>query len=580
MTGSPNIKMPGTDFILRSLVADEIDHLFLVPGGLVDPFMPALGRVTDITPIVAAQEGGAAYMADGYARASGKYGACLCIGGPGITNTVTAISAALTDESPVLLLSGEVANYMQGLGLFQDASAGTYNDSLILAPITASSYSIPDIRLLPHRLRGAVKRMLDGRRIPVHLSIPSDLQTGDVHVAPMSVAKDFYHSEPLDSEAAGQLWTILADGAPAPRIAILIGGGMISDDASDDIVKAAERFHIPVATTEHAKGIFPEDHPLSLGVFGYAGTQQSTEAIVGNPLDLLIIVGATLNVRDSLYWTAQLKPRLGILSVNLSTVHVGCHTENERFIGGHGGAFARWLGDAADADAKPLTDTIPARQEWASAIRKGPRYYDAENMTSDQVPIHPARLVSDTRKVMPRDTTAIVDSGAHRAFGVHYWESYGPRKFLTAAALGPMGWGIPAGIGAKAAQPNSPVVVFTGDGCMQMHGMEVQTAARFGLPVIYVVSNNQALGNVYLRMKKQGAVAMALNEIVDHDWASFARALGAEGETVREAKDLVPALEKALAANKTFVIDVKTDRDATTPVEPYSEGKATWSYHE
>lgn len=573
-------KMPGTDFILRSLVADEIDHLFMVPGGLVDPFMPALGRVTELTPVVAAQEGGAAYMADGYARASGKYGACLCIGGPGVTNTVTAMSAALTDESPVLLVTGEVATYMEGLGLFQDASAGTYNDSLILAPVTAESYSIPDIRLLPHKIRGSVKRMLDGRRIPVHLSIPRDVQTGEVDVAPMSVARDFYDSQPLDERAAAQLWTLLGDGAPAPKIAILIGGGMISDDASTDIVKAAERFHIPVATTEHAKGIFPEDHRLSLGVFGYAGTPQSTEAIANESLDLLIVIGATLNVRDSLYWTTKLRPRLGIVSVNVSSVHVGCHEENERFVGGHGGAFARWLGSANEEDAKPLTATVPARRDWVTSIMGGPRYYDAENMDSDQAPIHPTRMVTDVRKTMPRDTTAIVDSGAHRAFGVHYWESYQPRRFLTAAALGPMGWGIGAGVGAKAARPESPVVVFTGDGCMQMHGMEVQTAARFGLPVIYVVSNNQALGNVYLRMRKLGPIPMALNETVDHDWAGFARSLGAEGETVRKADELVPALERALESNKTVVIDVKTDRNATTPVEPYAENKAAWSYHE
>lgn len=572
--------MLGTDFILKSLVADDIDHLFLVPGGLVDPFMPAIGRTPEITPIVAAQEGGAAYMADGYARASGKFGACLCIGGPGITNTVTAISAALTDESPVLLVSGEVANYMEGLGLFQDASAGTYNDSLILAPVTAESYSIPDVRLLPHRLQGAIKRMVDGVRIPVHLSIPRDVQTGEVDVDPMAVASDLFDSQPLDVRAATQLWSLLGNVDEAHRVAILVGGGVISDNASASLIKAAERFHIPVATTEHAKGIFPEDHPLSLGVFGYAGTRHATDAILTDQLDLLIVLGATLNVRDSMYWSGQLKPKLGILSVNISAVHVGCHSRHESFVGGHGGAFARWLGDTDDDTAKPLNDGIATRKAWLKEIRAEERYYDIENTTSDQAPIHPARMLADTRKTMPRDTTAIVDSGAHRAFGVQYWDTYGPRKFLTASALGPMGWGIPAGIGAKAAQPDSPVVVFTGDGCMQMHGMEVQTAARFGLPVIYVVSNNQALGNVWLRMRKLGPEAMRLNETVDHDWAGFARALGAEGETVRKADELVPALERALESNKTVVIDVKTDRAAATPVEPYAEGKAAWSYQE
>jgi acetolactate synthase-1/2/3 large subunit len=182
--------MLGTDFILRTLVADGIDHVFMVPGGLIDPFLPALGRVPQITPIVAAQEGGAAYMADGYARASGNFGACLCIGGPGLTNTVTALSAALTDQSPVLVLSGEVANAMQGMGLFQDAAAGTYNDGLIVAPVTAQSYSVPDARLLGHKLRGAIKRMMDGKRVPVHLGVSTDIQTSKIDLEVKPIAAD------------------------------------------------------------------------------------------------------------------------------------------------------------------------------------------------------------------------------------------------------------------------------------------------------------------------------------------------------------------------------------------------------
>jgi len=292
------------------------------------------------------------------------------------------------------------------------------------------------------------------------------------------------------------------------------------------------------------------------------------------------VLGATLNVRDSMYWSKRLAPKLGVLSVNVSEAHIGCHVEQEIYVGGHGGAFARWLADATEDDAKPLVSGIAARKEWLAAIRATPRYYDFENTSSDQVPIHPARMVAEARRTMPRDTIAIVDSGAHRAFGVHYWDSYGARQFLTASGLGPMGWGIAAGIGAKAARPDCPVVVFTGDGCMQMHGIEVQSAARAGLPVIYVVSNNQALGNVWLRMRELGPVPMQLTETVDHDWAGFARALGAEGTTVREAEEFAPALEQALESNKTVVIDVKTDRAAATPVEPYAEARAAWSYQE
>jgi acetolactate synthase-1/2/3 large subunit len=570
----------GNEFILRSLVCDGISHLFMVPGGLVDPMLPALQKVSELRPIVAAQEGGAAYMADGYARASGNYGACLCIGGPGLTNTATAVSAALTDESPVLVLSGEVATYMEGLGLFQDATAGTYNDTQVMHTLTAESSSIPDVRLLAHRLRGAVKQMLDGARAPVHLSLPRDVQTGEVDVDPVATAPKYLGSEALDVEAAGQLWSMLTTAGNAPRVAILVGGGAIADDTAADLLKVAERFHLPIMTTEHAKGTFPEDHELSLGVFGYAGCPQATQAVLKQPLDLLAVLGATLNVRDAMYWSDELRPKLGILTVNVSSVHVGCHFENETFVRGHAGAFLRWLTKVSDKTAEPLIAGIEERRKWIKELRAQPRYYDLENTTSDQTPIHPARMVAECRKVMPRDAIAIIDSGAHRAFGVHYWDTFGPRKFLTAAALGPMGWGVGAGIGAKAACPDAPVVVFTGDGCMRMHGMEVQTSARYGLPVIYVISNNRALGNVWLRVHGEGPIPNEITSTSDIDWAGFGRSLGAEGVKVTKPDEMVPAFEQALGANKTFVIDVRTDRAATTPVEPYHKAAAEWSYQE
>ncbi len=573
--------MLGTDFILESLTADGVTHLFMVPGGLVDPFLPALGRNRSIAPVIAAQEGGASFMADGYARAGGRYGACLCIGGPGATNTVTAISAAYTDESPVLLLTGEVANELQGIGLFQDATAGTYDDGTILRPVTAESYNIPSLQLLPHALRRALHRMFDGARAPVHLSVPHDVQIGEITVPPQAVSRDLLASAPLDGTAARTVWTLLeAAATPAVRVALLVGGGIIADDASDVLVRAAERFALPVATTEHAKGTFPEDHPLSLGVFGYAGTCHATAALLNGDLDLLIVLGTALNVRDSMNWSSKLAPKLGVVSVNVSALDVGDHVPDPHFVSGHGGAFAAWLAGASDADAAALSAGSASRRDWVASIKSQPRYYDEENMASDAVPIHPARLVRDVRAATPRETVALVDSGAHRAFAAHYWESYGPRRFLTAAALGPMGWAIGAGIGAKAARPDSPVVVFTGDGCMRMHGMEVQSAVRAGLPVIFVVSNNQALGNVWLRARAMGEVPMELTEAPDQDWAAFARALGAEGITVRQPGEIAPAIAAALASKRTTVLDVKTDRTATTPVEPFAQSAAAWSYHE
>ena len=148
------------------------------------------------------------------------------------------------------------------------------------------------------------------------------------------------------------------------------------------------------------------------------------------------------------------------------------------------------------------------------------------------------------RCVFPRDGIVLVDSGAHRAFAGHYWTAYEPRTYISATNLGPMGWAIPAAVGVQCAQPKRRVAVITGDGCMHMHGMEVQTAARYGLPIIYIVLNNQALGNVWLRAHQQGALPAELTTIPDHDWAGFARALGAKGITVEDPAALAATFGK------------------------------------
>jgi len=568
----------GTEFILRSLVADGADHVFMVPGGLIDPFYPALQAVPELTPIVAAQEGGAAFAADGYARASGRFGACLVIGGPGLTNTVTAISAARTDGVPLLVLSGEVATYVQGLGFFQDASAGTFDDDAIVRPVTAESFSVPDVRLLHHAYAGAIRRMFDGMRSPVHLSLPKDVQTGEIDLEPTAVGADLWSGRPLDVDAARSALTAVT--ADRPRRIVLLAGFDV-DDAKEApaLVALAERFQLPVATTQLAKGAFPEDHPLSLGVFGYAGCNRATTALLGGQPDLLIALGSAFNQRQSMHWTDRLGPRCGTLTVDTSAVPVTVSSAAVRFVHGHPAALVRWLAND-DVATDLLADGVDERADWLRPIQEQSRYLDLDNTTSDQVPIHPARLVREARHVLPRNTIAICDSGAHRAFTVHYWDSYRPRHFITAATLGPMGWAIGAAIGAATARPHHPVAVFTGDGCMQMHGMEVQTAARYGLRVIFIVSNNGSLGNVWLRAHQLGELPDALTTVVDHDWAAFARSLSCPGETVRTPDELGPALQRAAAASGPYLLDVKTERNAPTPVEPYQQAAAAWSYEE
>src|SRR3974390_596051 len=192
----------GCDFILDALAREGLTHLFLVPGGLIDPFLPALARHSQLRPIVAAHEGGAAYMADGYARASGRFGAAMGLGGPGLCNMATAVAAAKTDASPVLVLSGEIPVDMEGLGQFQDASQATLDDTAIMKPLTRLSTTVTSPHNLNHWLRHALTAMWTQPRGPVHLSLTHDALTGECGSDYVSVADYFASVDPLSRVAA------------------------------------------------------------------------------------------------------------------------------------------------------------------------------------------------------------------------------------------------------------------------------------------------------------------------------------------------------------------------------------------
>lgn len=566
----------GTDYILDALLREGITHLFMVPGGLVDPFLPALGRFPGLKPVVAAQEGGAAYMADGYARASGRFGAALGIGGPGLGNMTTPMATALTDGSRVLVLSGEVATAMEGLGAFQDASAGTFDDPRLAEPVTRLSKSVDNIANLNHLFTHALAAMFGPPGGPVHLSLPHDVLVGTIEAEHRPVPADLRSAPMLDR--VGAVRALAQISAAAPRVAILAGAGVEHADAARKLLDVAERWSIPVATTLRAKGVFPEDHALSLGVFGYAGTRHATAALLGDGIDLLFVLGSGLNERDTMHWSSRLAPRHGIVSVNVSVRALAEERIDRQPVPGDCGAFLDLMADGGTHVAE-LDAGAGARSAWLAQIRKGPRLNDTANLTSDQVPLHPARIVASLRGAMPRETILLVDSGAHRAFAGHYWDAYAPRTYISATNLGPMGWAIPAANGVACARPGTRVAVITGDGCMQMHGIEIAVAARYRLPVTFVVLNNSALGNVWLRAHTLGEVPAELTSIPDHDWAGFARALGLSAMTVREPGDIDAATAAAAAHDGPMLIDFKTEKNAPTPVEDFASEAARWSYH-
>lgn len=572
--------MQTTTYLLEAFRAEGITHVFLVPGGLIDPFLPSLAATDGLSPVVAAHEGGAACMADGYARASGRFGVCCAIGGPGITNMITAVATARTDFSPVMVISGQVPTDWEGRGGFQDSSPAALNDVAILQPITISSLMVENLHLVTHHLRSSLTRMLAGAKGPVHISIPTDLQQGEIHPPWVRLDESLYAPRFVDRHSVERLWRLLVpeDASTAPvRLLALAGAGVEKSGATAELVTFAERFEIPVATTLRAKGVFPEDHRLSLGVFGYAGHRHAIDTILSDEVEVLLVLGSGLSQRDTLFWDRRMLPSRALVQVDLDPQVLGRTWHADVPVVGDCGRVLQLLMSFDYQLVESLESSNPQRRAWLERIRAaGPRLYEEEHTTSDAVPLHPARVIAELRRAMPRDTVLVVDSGAHRAFCGHYWESYEPRTYLSATNLGPMGWAIPAGIGAKAAHPSRPLVVVTGDGCMLMHGMEIQTAARYGLAAIFLVINNAALGNVWLRAVQEGPGPAALTELPLHDWAGVARSLGLQAATVERPEQLAPAFRTALEANAPYLIDVRCDRAFATPVTPFNQAKKEW----
>ncbi|MFI6575690.1 thiamine pyrophosphate-binding protein [Nocardiopsis sp. NPDC050513] len=571
--------MDGAACIVSSLAAEGVDHLFMVPGGLNDPFMPPMTGTPGVRTIVAAHEGGAAYMADGYARASGRLGVAFGIGGPGITNMVTALAAARADRSALLAISGEVAVGTEGRGAFQDASGAALDDVSVLRPVTAESLSVNSPANLQPYLRVAALTALR-ERAPVHLSIPLDVQRSPQIKDWTPLPEAAYRPLAIDqaaTDAALSVFSVDAADPPVANVVLLAGPGVRHAGAEAALIAAAERFEIPVATTLGGKGVVPEDHPLALGVFGYGGSRWASEAILDPAVAVLIVVGSALSQRDTMNWDPKMLPTAELVHVDADPSLIGRTWPSSRPVTASPRAFLEQLTAVDGPIAAGLDAGRAARRAFLGDVRgRGPRAYASGDTTSEAVPMHPARFVAEARAACPRDTVLSVDSGAHRAWCSQYWPSYGHGDYVSLANLAPMGGAIPLGIGAKIARPERPLVVATGDGCMLMHGMELHTAARYGIPLVILVFDNHAYGNIWYRAEPMGSGPAALTDIPDLSWPEFARSVGADGVSVAHPGEVGEAIAHGLTQEGPFLVSARIDKRYPTPIAPWREAVAEW----
>jgi len=289
------------------------------------------------------------------------------------------------------------------------------------------------------------------------------------------------------------------------------------------------------------------------------------------------VVGSALSQRDTMTWDRKMLPSQVLIHCDEDPTLLSRTWPESQVVAGAPGAFLRALAKADGAAAAGLTAGIATRADLLARTQAaGPREYDIETRTSSQVPLHPARVIAEARTAFPRDTVAVVDSGAHRAFAAQHWQSYGPRSFLSATNIGPMGAAIPITVGSAAARPQVPHLCITSDGCMLMHGMELHTAAQHKLPLTLLVLNNRSYGNIWFRAHAMGPRESALTDIGGIDWVSFGQAMGADGIRVDEPDQLAAAFDKAQSCEGPCVIDARTDKTAAKPIAAWTAALADW----
>lgn len=402
--------MKAAEYVLNIFNKEGVKHVFLIPGGSVDPLVSSFANCPDMQLIIPCHEEGAVFMADGYARVSGKFGVAAGISGPGITNMVTGIACAYSMGIPLFIITGETSELLEGRGAFQDGSLGGINDSSIIAPVTRKQLRAYNETVLGPHVDILMRTMLSGStRGPVHLGFARALQGQEISTKHRELS---YLSQPrcVDYSACENTWKLLAKGK---KIVILAGDRALSSNSTEELVKFAEQFEIPVATTSSGKSVFPEDHRLSLGVIGWYGNPYALDILLKQEIDVLIVLGSKLGLDDTLKWTRDLIPKQGLIINDINEAEYFGNYFPDLFVLGDSSEYLRVLNTASDNKKSILLEGNAFRKKWIEEIhQQGPNYFEMENLTTDIVPIHPARVIHELEKVMPNNTLLFSGEGA------------------------------------------------------------------------------------------------------------------------------------------------------------------------
>ena len=536
----------GARWLTQALEAEGVDTLFGYPGGTIMPFYDALVD-SGLKHILVRHEQGAALAANGYARASGRVGVCVATSGPGASNLVTGIADAMLDSVPMVCLTGQVATHLMGTDAFQELDVFG-----LTLPIVKHSYIVRRVEDLPEVVREAFRIAREGRPGPVLIDLPKDVQMADASHLPDHVPASV---DPIPAPEAAKLADALAAIAGAEKPVIYGGGGIGIADAVEAFRQFVDATKIPTVLTLRGLGALPANHPHYLGMLGMHGTRAANMAV--QECDLLIVIGARFDDRAT-GKLAEFAPFARVLHVDADAYEIGKLRTANIAVPGDVTTSLRTLA-AARSTCEDWRKRCAANRE-----RFGFRY-DAPGTD-----IYAPGLLKRLSEVAPADAIIACDVGQHQMWVAQHCKFTHPRNHLTSGALGTMGFGLPAAMGAQFACPDRTVILVNGDGGFMMNVQELATIARCKLPVKIVLIDNSALGMVRQWQELFFAERYSEIDLSDNpDFAALARVFGIPAHHISQRDEVEGALADLLAKPGPALLHVTIDIKANVwPLVP------------
>ncbi|MBN1289627.1 MAG: biosynthetic-type acetolactate synthase large subunit [Actinobacteria bacterium] len=527
------MKKTGAQALMECLEREGVEVIFGIPGGVMLPIYDAI-MDSNIRHILTRHEQGAAHAADGYARATGKVGVCMATSGPGACNLVTGIATANMDSVPMVAITGQVSTHVIGTDAFQEADT-----TGVTQPVVKHSYLLKDPNEIPHVVREAFLIASTGRPGVVLIDIPVDVSRGEFDFRyPEEIKLPGY--KPTTKGHAKQAKQAADLMLKSERPVIYAGGGVVISDASRELRELVGLLGFPVTTTLLGKGVFPETDKLSLGMLGMHGTSYANYVMMKT--DLIIAVGARFDDRitGDIHTFA---PHARVIHIDIDPAEIGKNVKPDVPI----------VGDARTI-LKDLIKILKPRVEkkeganikaWVKQVAEWKKEFP---LVVPGGSLKPQFVVEEIYRATKGKAVIVTDVGQHQMWAAQFYKSTLPRFFLSSGGLGTMGYGFPAGIGAKVGKPKEKVIVIAGDGSIQMNIQELATAVQNRIPVIIALMDNGYLGMVRQWQElfyKRRYSNTDLGRGMSPDFVKLAEAYGAKGMRVTERKDVDSALQEA-----------------------------------